>query len=106
MKLAQLTEKELRKSIYDLRRELRADIKEIRGLAKSDPLIPTYALTYMTDIEKYMRNKAVKYMSFNELKNVYRELTYIRGLESSKVSSAISTGRRFEVLRPNLESLS
>lgn len=102
-----MTDKEIRKEIYDLRRELRADISEVNRLRNtSDSAIPTYATDRMKVLEREMREKSVKNMSRNELENVYRDLKYVRGLKSSTVEGAIKTGRTIEPLKEKLKTLS
>lgn len=106
MKLADMSEEELRKEIYGIRRELRSDIKAVRDLQKVSTAIPTYATNQMKNIEKTMRTKSVKNMDKSELVTTLRDLKYIRGLKSSSVEGAKKTAKSFEPLKDKLESLS
>lgn len=82
-----LTDKELRQEIYKLRRELRADMREIRELLKSERNLPDYALRDFREAEKSMREKSVSKQDRKELQRTYRNLQYIRGLKSSKAQN-------------------
>lgn len=84
-------EKMLRQAIYDLRRELREDIKEVKEYSKTS-FVPLDAVLAMKDIEDYMVRKPVKSMDIKDLRKTYKELDYIRGLRSSTLEGAKSTG--------------
>ena len=89
MKLSStLSDKELRQEIYKLRRELRADIGEIKNEIKTDKSIPTYAVNDFKEAEKSMRQKSVRSMGRKDLVSTYRNLTYIRNLKSSTLEGA------------------
>lgn len=82
-----LTDKELRQEIYKLRRELRADMQDIRQALKSERNLPDYALRDFREAEKSMREKSVSKQDRKELQSTYRNLQYIRGLKSSKAEN-------------------
>lgn len=103
---SQLTEKELRKEVYRLRRELRSSVKEVRELSRTSTTIPTYAIDKLKELERSYRQKSVKRMTKPELVSNYRALEYIRGLKSSTVSGAIEVGRKFEPFKEELNKLS
>lgn len=103
---SQMSNEELRQYIYDNRRELRKNIKEVRELKKLSPLIPNYALTNMTKLEKRMREKAVKNMNREELITVYRDLNYTLNLKSSTAEGAEFLREHFEPFAEKISSLS
>lgn len=84
-------EKMLRQAIYDLRRELREDIKEVKEYSKTS-FVPLDAVLSMREIEDYMVRKPVKSMDIKDLRKTYKELDYIRGLKSSTLEGAKATG--------------
>lgn len=106
MESPKLSQAQLKKEIYKLRRELRDDMSKIRSALKSTPNIPTDALKKMQDIEKTFRVKSIKDMEKKELQSVYRQLRYIRGLRTSKLGGAVETMVRFSPIKEKLDSLS
>lgn len=101
-----MTDNELRKAIYDLRRGLRADIKQVRALSRSSSAIPTTALKHMTDLERQMRAKSVRRSGTKELRQIYRDLRYTRGLKSSSPEGAISVSQTFTPIKEKLDAMS
>lgn len=102
---SQLTEKELRKEIYRLRRELRASVKEVRELSRTSNLIPTYSVSKMRELERRYRSKSVSNMTKAELVSNFRALEYIQGLKSSTVSGALEIAHKFEPFKNELNEL-
>lgn len=96
MKLQELDSKELRKETYKLRRELREDIKAVKELSKTAPFIPQYAVDLYKNVAKTMREKAIKYMTDSEVRNIYRDLKYISSLKSSTPEGAFDTAVKYE----------
>lgn len=101
-----MTDKQLKKEIFKLRKQLRQDIKEVRLLAKTNSLIPTTAIKKMSALEKTMRDTAVSNMTPKQLRNLYRDLRYVRDLKSSTPHGAETTAQRFSPLEAKLKSLS
>ena len=101
---ADLTPEEMREEIYDLRRELRPRIREIREFSKVSR-IPQYAVNRMREIEKEMRETSVKNMDEKQLRNTLRDLRYISELKTSTMEGAIETSEKFEPLRDKLNTL-
>lgn len=99
-------EKELRREIYSLRRELRQDLKKVRALSKDDILLPKTALKQMTKAEAVMRKKAVKYMELPQLQSVYRKLRHIREIKSSTYEGATSQVQHLVSIIPTIRNLS
>lgn len=116
-----MDEKQLRKEIYNLRKNLRQDIKAVRGdfrtatsyakeLKNVDKEVeitsyPTYALDDMRKLEKLFRQKAVRYMDKKELQDTYRDLRYIRNLKSSTVEGAREVFENFQPIADKLGKL-
>lgn len=100
-----LNEKELRREIYALRRELRDDIREVRTLAKDDFLIPKTAIRQLEKVNKTMRTKAVSKMDKEELQGVYRKLSHIRELKSSTKLGAQQITQHLERIIPSIRKL-
>ena len=103
---SQLTDEQLRKEIYKLRRVLRPDIREVRAAAKTSPDIPTDAVTQMAKLETAMRKTAVRKMTRKELNTTWRQLSYIRGLKSSKLEGAQEMTQSFQPFRERMSNLS
>lgn len=99
-------EKELRREIYSLRRELRQDLREVRAFAKEEILAPKSALKKMTNVENYMRKKSVSKMNKEELQSTYRKLKYIRELNSSTLEGATRQVEHLGSIIPNINKLS
>lgn len=99
-------EKSLRKDIYKLRRELRSDLKEVRGASKLSSLIPTEALSHMTKVEREMRDISVRKMGTRDLLSTYRQLKYIRGLKSSTIEGAEKSAKLWTPIKEHLDAFS
>lgn len=123
MKLSsQMTDTELRKEIYNLRRDLRQRLGEVRAEAKTSPtfyhesadtdrkiekkIIARSALEHFKEAEKTMRKTAVRDMDTKQLRNMYRDLKYIAGLKSSTLEGATITASRYDPFAKTMESLS
>ena len=98
--------KNLRREIYSLRRELREDISEIRAKAKTDILLPTYAIDRMRKVEAYMKKKSVAIMTERELLRTYRKLRHIRDLKTSTLSGAEKVVSNLVSVVPQIRELS
>lgn len=94
-----MSEEELKKEIYKLRRELRVDIRGVRELKKSLPFSPSYATEKMTKLEKKMRETPVIRMDKKQLKDTLRELQYTRSLKSSSVEGIKQSESTLENLK-------
>ena len=101
---ADLTPDEMREEIYDLRRELRPRIREIREFSKVSR-IPQYAVKDMARLETAMRKTSVRDMDEKQLRNTLRDLRYIESLETSTLEGAIETQEKFEPFKEKLEKL-
>lgn len=104
-----LSLKEMRQEIYRLRRELRADLKEVRELSRTSSLtIPQDALKHMRDLEKRTTKSkggtAVSHMGERELRNLYRDLEYVRGLKSSTPEGASKSAITWQPVKEFLDS--
>lgn len=106
MKIERKTKEQLRREIYSLRRGLRADIKEIKTEIGEDGIYPTWAIDQMRPVETLMRKKAVKYMKKGELQSIYRKLTHIRQLKTSKLEGVKSVAEHLKSNIPNITKLS
>lgn len=103
-----MSDDELRKEIYDLRRGLRKDIKEVRDFIReskesgTSSSYPQFAIKDMAKMNTYFRKNAVSKMSRSELEKSYRRLQYIRGLDTSTkegmISAISSMGKVWETL--------
>ena len=104
----QMTDRELRRDIYETRRYVEANIKAVRELQKGEPslAIPTYATNQYALLKRQMRDKSVKKMSRTELISTRRQLQYIKGLKSSTVEGAKETAVKFSPLADKLKALS
>lgn len=101
-----MTDKEIRKEIYKLRRELKKEAKDLINLAEVDKLIPLTAVEQLNQFEEELRKgKSVKRQDTKELRKTLRQIRYINNLESSHVDGAIKGGRRFEPIRQTVEQL-
>lgn len=101
-----MVDKEMRKEIYKLRRELKAEAKQIKELAKTDKLIPLTGTDQLKQFEKELRKgKSVRRQDTKELRKSLRQIRYINDLETSHVDGAIKGGRRFEPIRKTVEQL-
>lgn len=103
---SRLTDKELRREIYSLRRTLKEDIKAVREASKLDPTIPRDAVKQYREIDKYMKANPVSKMGLKELKSTYRQLGYIRELKSSTLEGAEKTADTFYPIKEFLDTLS
>lgn len=103
---SQMSEEELKKEIYKLRRDLRVDIRGVRELKKSSPLSPSYAIDKMAEIEKRMRETPVIRMDKKQLKDTLRDLMYTRNLKSSTVKGIQEAEPIMANLKDQLASLS
>ena len=99
-------EKELRREIYSLRRELRQDLKKVRELSKEDVLLPKTALKQMAKAEAVMRKKSIKDMPLSQLQSMYRRLRHIRELKSSTYEGATGQVQHLVSIIPNIRNLS
>ena len=99
-------EKELRKDMYKNLRELRKNISEVRKLSKADYMIPTDAMDRMTNLNKKLKGKAIKYQSLKELHETNRQIKYIKGLKSSTTYGAIETAQKFQPIKEHLKTYS
>lgn len=101
-----MVDKEMRKEIYKLRRELKAEAKQIKELAQTDKLIPLTGTDQLKQFEKELRKgKSVKNQDTKELRKTLRQLRYINDLETSHLSGAVKGGKRFEPIRQTVEQL-
>lgn len=105
MEIDKKYEKNLRRDIYALRRELKYDIRDVREAHKKDFLIPDYAVKHMTDLNRIFRNKSVRAMDYTELLKVYRKMLNIRGLKSSTLEGATNARNSLINAIPKLSEL-
>jgi hypothetical protein len=103
---SRLTDEELRREIYSLRRTLKEDIRAVREASKLDPTIPRDAINQYKKISKLMKEKSVRSMDTRDLKSTYRQLGYIRGLKSSTLEGAEKTAETFYPIKQFLDVLS
>lgn len=106
MKATELTDKALRNEIYKLRRKLRTSVGEVKELAKTSPIIPTYAVSHMQKLERIFRKTSVSNMSNAELLSTYRELKYVEGLKTSTKEGAIKSSEVFTPIEEKLKAFS
>lgn len=105
MEIKPKTEKELRREIYSLRRDLRTDIKEIKEATKNYSLYPTFAVDKMRELERIMRKKSVSRMNKGELQSIYRKLTHTRQMKTSKLEGVKSVAENLKSNIPNITKL-
>ena len=101
MKAANLTDKELRKEIRRLDRNLSRRIANIEGLGSS---APQYAINRYREATKDV--KSLSALSNKQLVTLHRDLRYIDALKSSTVKGAKDVAIKFEPIREALEALS
>lgn len=98
-------EKELRREIYSLRRELRKDLKKVREFSKEDILAPKTALKHMAKAEAIMRKTSVSKMKPPQLNSMYRKLKHIRDLKSSTYEGAVRQVNNLVSIIPKIRNL-
>lgn len=101
------SDKELRKDINDLRKELREDIKGVENYIKSlqpSEFMPKVAVNKFHELDKTIKEKGISNMSTEELKTVYRDLEYIRTLKTSTVEGAIKSKQLWQPIEEKLST--
>lgn len=101
MKAANLTDKELRKEIRRLDKNLSRRIANIEGLGSS---APQYAINRYREATKDI--KSLSALSRKQLVTLHRDLRYINALKSSTVKGAKDVQTKFEPIRDKLSALS
>lgn len=99
------SDKELRKDINELRKELREDIRGVENYIKSlqpSEFMPKVAVNKFHELDKTIKEKGISNMSTEELKTVYRDLEYIRTLKTSTVEGAIKSKQLWQPIEEKL----
>jgi hypothetical protein len=101
-----LPRQELLDRIEELRQDLGADIGKVSALSVNNPSIPLDATVQFLQIEEDISGKNLTDMTDKELRSIYRDLNYIRDLESSKPSEVQRLGKEWADTATFLKQLS